>query len=62
MEMRGTPQEKNLIPINTYIKELQKDIDDLEWEGHFKRADFKKKLLDEAVTIRDNGGLYYPLF
>ncbi len=53
---------RDVIPINTYIKSLQQDVDDLEWAGKFREADFVKKLLDEAFTIRDNGGLYYPLF
>ena len=60
---KNIPEAKgNLVPINTYIKSLQQDIDDLEWDGIFYKADFLKKLLDEAYEIRDNGGLYYPLF
>lgn len=59
--MTKTQAEKNLIPINDYIRSLQQDIDEEEWEGKFWRADFLKILLQEAIVIRDNGGLYYPL-
>jgi len=59
--MTKTQAEKNLIPINDYIRSLQQDIDEEEWEGKFRRADFLKILLQEATIIRDNGGLYYPL-
>lgn len=61
--LMDTPEAKgNVMMISQRIKELQMDIDDLEWDGDYHRADYLKKLLDEALSIRDNGGLYYPLF
>jgi len=52
----------DVVPISQRIKKLQMDIDALEWNGDFQKADFLKKLLDEAETMRDNGSTYYPLF
>ena len=44
------------------MSDLQKDVDDLEWEGNFQRADLLKRWLDEAKCMRDAGEVWYPLF
>lgn len=55
-------ENEKVISLETYINDLQKDIDDLEWSGKFKRADLLKRWLDEAKLMRDKGEVWYPLF
>jgi hypothetical protein len=55
-------ENEKVISLDTYINDLQKDIDDLEWSGKFKRADLLKRWLDEAKLMRDKGEVWYPLF
>jgi len=55
-------EKEKLISLETYISDLQKDVDDLEWDGNFKRADLLKRWLDEAKLMRDKGEVWYPLF
>ena len=61
--MRHLNHEKEkVISLDTYISDLQKDVDDLEWDGNFKKADLLKRWLDEAKLMRDKGEVWYPLF
>jgi hypothetical protein len=55
-------EEEKVISLDRYINDLQKDIDDLEWDGKFKRADLLKRWLNEAKLMRDKGEVWYPLF
>ena len=41
-------EKEKVISLEKYISDLQKDIDDLEWDGKFQRADLLKRWLDEA--------------
>jgi hypothetical protein len=52
----------NLLPINQYSIDLQKEIDDAEWLGEFERADSVQRELDDVKRMIDNGELYYPMF
>ena len=61
--MRHLNDEKEkMISLEKYVSDLQKDVDDLEWEGNFQRADLLKRWLDEAKCMRDAGEVWYPLF
>jgi len=55
-------EKEKLISLEKYVSDLQKDVDDLEWEGNFQRADLLKRWLDEAKCMRDAGEVWYPLF
>lgn len=55
-------EKEKLISLERYVSDLQKDVDDLEWEGNFKRADLLKRWLNEAKCMRDAGEVWYPLF
>ena len=55
-------EKEKVISLEKYISDLQKDIDDLEWDGKFQRADLLKRGLDEAKLMRDKGEVWYPLF
>lgn len=55
-------ENEKVISLETYISDLQKDIDELEWNGHLKKADLLKRWLDEAKLMRDKGEVWYPLF
>ena len=55
-------EKEKVISLEKYISDLQKDIDDLEWDGKFQRADLLKRWLNEAKLMRDKGEVWYPLF
>ena len=55
-------EKEKLISLETYISDLQKDVDDLEWNGNLKQADLLKRWLNEAKLMRDKGEVWYPLF
>ena len=55
-------EKEKVISLQTYIQDLQKDIDDLEWQGKFKRADLLKRWLNEAKLMQEQGEVWYPLF
>ena len=55
-------EKEKVVSLERYINNLQKDIDDLEWDGNFKRADLLKRWLNEAKLMRDKGEVWYPLF
>jgi len=55
-------EKEKVISLDIYISDLQKDVDDLEWDGNFKKADLLKRWLDEAKLMRDKGEVWYPLF
>jgi hypothetical protein len=54
--------EQRVIPLEKHIADMQKERDDLEWAGDFKRSDFLQRMIDAAVDMRDKGEVYYPLF
>lgn len=54
--------DKRVIPLQSYINKLKRDIDDLEWDGQFKKADFLKVLLKDAEKQERNGEVYHPTF
>jgi hypothetical protein len=55
-------EKEKLISLEKYVSDLQKDVDDLEWDGNFQRADLLKRWLSEAKCMRDAGEVWYPLF
>ena len=55
-------EDEKVVAVESYIKDLQKDIDDLEWEGEQYKADKLKILLNEVKEYRDKGELWYPMF
>jgi len=55
-------EAERVISLDRYITDLQKDIDDLDWDGQNKKADFLRILLKEAEHMKDQGELWYPLF
>ena len=55
-------EDEKVVAVESYIKDLQRDIDDLEWEGEQYKADKLKILLNEVKEYRDKGELWYPMF
>ena len=51
-----------LIPMQTHVNELKKQIDSLEWEGNFMLADLLKYELYFAEQKLERGELYEPNF
>jgi len=51
-----------LTPMQTYVNELKREIDRLDWEGNFLRADQVKQELKTAEAKLMNGELYEPNF
>jgi hypothetical protein len=41
---------------------LKMQIDDLEWEGDFKRADFLRTDLANVTELDKKGDVWFPLF
>jgi len=41
-------EDEKVVAVESYIKDLQRDIDDLEWEGEQYKADKLKILLNEV--------------
>lgn len=61
--MRHTQyNDTNLIPLDRYITDLQKDITDVEWDGGLDQADFLRLILKDALDMKDKGEVWYPLF
>lgn len=55
-------EKEKMISLERYVSDLQKDVDDLEWDGNLQRADLLKRWLNEAKCMRDAGEVWYPLF
>ena len=55
-------EDEKVVAVESYIKDLQRDIDDLEWDGEQYKADKLKILLNEVKEYRDRGELWYPMF
>jgi|TARA_R100000030_G_scaffold1399_1_gene1327 hypothetical protein len=55
-------EDEKVVAIESYIKDLQRDIDDLEWDGEQYKADKLKILLKEVEEYRDRGEVWYPMF
>ncbi len=55
-------ENEKVVAIESYIKDLQRDIDDLEWDGEQKKADNLRRILEDVVEQRDKGEVYYPMF
>lgn len=51
-----------LIPMQTYVNDLKKQVDDLEWQGKFTEADRVKYILSFAEEDLKRGQLYEPNF
>ena len=55
-------EDEKVVAVESYIKDLQRDIDDLEWEGQHKKAENLKRILEDVKEQRDKGEVYYPMF
>jgi hypothetical protein len=55
-------EHEKVVAIESYIKDLQRDIDDLEWDGEQKKADNLRRILEDVIEQRDKGEVYYPMF
>lgn len=55
-------EDEKVVAVESYIKDLQRDIDDLEWDGEQYKADKLNILLKEVKEYRDRGELWYPMF
>ena len=55
-------EHEKVVAIEAYIKDLQRDIDDLEWDGEQKKADNLRRILEDVIEQRDKGEVYYPMF
>ena len=55
-------EDEKVVAIESYIKDLQRDIDDLEWDGEQKKADNLRRILEDVIEQRDKGEVYYPMF
>tara|TARA_Y100000004_G_scaffold127743_1_gene143820 strand:- start:70 stop:255 length:186 start_codon:yes stop_codon:yes gene_type:complete len=55
-------EQEKVVAIESYIKDLQRDIDDLEWDGEQKKADNLRRILEDVIEQRDKGEVYYPMF
>ena len=51
-----------MTPMQTYVNELKREVDSLEWEGNFRRADQVKYELRIAEEKLKRGELYEPNF
>lgn len=51
-----------LTPMQAYVNELKREIDRLDWEGNFHRADQVRQELKIAEAKLLNGELYEPNF
>ena len=51
-------EDEKVVAIETYIKDLQKDIDDLEWEGQHKKAENLK--FDANKHTCEYGSIFFP--
>lgn len=52
----------DVISLDKYIADLQKERDDFEWGGDYNQSDFLQRIIDSAVELRNKGEVYYPLF
>ena len=52
----------DVIPLQQYSVDLQREIDDAEWLGESERADADKREVDDVKRMIANGELWYPLF
>ena len=55
-------EDEKVVAVESYLKDLQKDIDDLEWDGEQYKADKLKILLNEVKGYRYKRELWYPMF
>ena len=55
-------EQEKVVAIESYINDLQRDIDDLEWDGEQKKAENLKRTLEDVKEQRDKGEVYYPMF
>lgn len=55
-----TPQ--NCVSVRKLMYSLKRQIDDLEWEGDFKRADFLRTDLAHVTELDKKGDVWFPSF
>lgn len=51
-----------VVPVNEYLKQTQREKDDLEWDGCFEKSQMLQQTIDELIELRDKGEVWYPLF
>jgi hypothetical protein len=52
----------DVIPINQYSVDLQREIDDAYWLGDSYQAKIHESELEDVKRMIANGELWYPLF
>jgi len=57
-----TDTDPKVIPLQEEINKTLKRIDELEWDGDFKTAEFAKYHLDYLKKMEADGEIWYPLF
>lgn len=60
--MTKEPSTDYVVSLSDEISKTLRRIDELEWEGDFKTADFAKYHLDYLRKLEANGEVHYPLF
>lgn len=53
---------RKVIPLAEEIMKTMRKIDELEWKGDYKMADFAKYHLEQLKQMEVEGEVWYPLF
>lgn len=53
---------ERLIPVDQYIADLQKQIDDALWEGDWEDAEHLEHQLQHFLQLQKEGIIYEPRF
>jgi hypothetical protein len=57
-----TTIDEKVIPLAEEIMRTMRKIDELEWSGDYKMADFAKYHLEHLKKMEAEGEIWYPLF
>ena len=52
-----------LVPIQGYIRQLQQQLVQQEWDGEYDKAEITQRELSHVMDYQEEtGSLYYPMF